>query len=87
MKQKNNLAVPFNHTYRHIDDDLSIKIHNFHNHVHLIYPNETEIKNTTESGLSASYLDIPLKWQSYIYIIYMTSVMTLILQSSTFHGM
>jgi hypothetical protein len=31
------LAVSFNHTFRYIDDVLSINNHNFHNYVHLIY--------------------------------------------------
>jgi hypothetical protein len=43
------LAVSFNHTFRYIDDVLSINNHIFHNCVHLIYPDEHEIKDTTES--------------------------------------
>jgi hypothetical protein len=39
---------------------LSIKNHNLHNYVHLIYPNELEIKYITESDKSASYLYILL---------------------------
>jgi hypothetical protein len=57
------LAVSFNHTFRYIDDVLSINNHNFHNYVHLIYPNELEIKeikDTTEFDKFASYLDILL---------------------------
>jgi hypothetical protein len=54
------LPVSFNHTFRYIDDVLSINNHNFHNYVHLLYPDELEIKNTTESDKSASYLDILL---------------------------
>jgi hypothetical protein len=54
-KQKTNkLAVSFNHTYRYINDVPSINNHNFHNNVHLIYPDELEIKDTTESDKSAS---------------------------------
>ena len=53
--------MPFNLTYRYIDDVLSINNHNFHNYVNLIYPDELEIKDTTESDRSASYLDILLK--------------------------
>jgi hypothetical protein len=58
--QDNNkkLATSFNHTFRYIDDVLSINNHNFHNYVHLIYPDELEIKDTKESDKSASYLDI-----------------------------
>jgi hypothetical protein len=52
------LAVSFNHTYRYIDDVLSMNSYNFHNYVNLIYPDELEIKDTTESDISASYLDI-----------------------------
>ena len=47
-----------------IDDVLSINNHNFHNYVHLIYPDELEIKDTTESDKSASYLDILLNINS-----------------------
>jgi hypothetical protein len=55
------LAVSFNHTFRYIDNVLSIINHNFHSYVDLIYPDELEIKDTTESEKSASYLDILLK--------------------------
>jgi hypothetical protein len=50
------------HVFRYIDDVLSINNYNFHNYVHLIhvYPDELEIKDTTESEKSASYLDILL---------------------------
>ena len=44
---------------RYIDDVLSIN-NDFHSYVDLIYPNELEIKDTTESFMSASYLDILL---------------------------
>jgi hypothetical protein len=57
---KKELAVCFNHTFRYIDDVLSINNHNFHNYVHVIYPDELEIKDTTESDKSASYLHILL---------------------------
>jgi hypothetical protein len=43
---------------------LSINNHNFHNYVHLIYPDELEIKDTTESDKSASYLYILLNIDS-----------------------
>jgi hypothetical protein len=52
------------HTLRYIDDVLSINNHNFHNYVPLIYPDELEIKHTTESDKSASYLDILLNIDS-----------------------
>jgi hypothetical protein len=56
--------VSFNHTIRSIDDILLINNHDFHNHVTLIYPDELEIKDTTKSNKSASYLDILLKIDS-----------------------
>ena len=55
-----NLPCSFNLTYRYIYDVLSINNHNFHNYVHLIYPDELEIKDTTESDRCVSYLDILL---------------------------
>ena len=65
LRDKNKkLAVSFNLTYRYIDDVLSINNHNFHNYVHLIYPDDLEIKDTTESDRCASYLDILLNIDS-----------------------
>ena len=55
------LAVSFNLTYRYIDDVLSINNHNFHNYVHLIYPEELDIKDTTESENWILYLTLTLK--------------------------
>jgi hypothetical protein len=63
LRDKNkNLTVSFNHTYRYIDDVLSINNYDVYNYmyVHLIYPNELETKDTTEFDISASYLDILL---------------------------
>jgi hypothetical protein len=57
------LAVFLNHTFRYIVDIRSINNHDFHNYVHLIYPDELEIKDTTESVKSASYLDIYAPFQ------------------------
>jgi hypothetical protein len=44
LLRDNNKKVDmsFNHTFRYIDDVLSINNHNFHNYVHLIYPDELE---------------------------------------------
>jgi predicted ATPase len=55
--KKKKLRVP---STIHIDDVLSIINHNFHNHAHLICPDELEIRDTTESGKSASYLAIDI---------------------------
>jgi hypothetical protein len=43
---------------QHIDNVLFINNHNFNNYVHVIYPNELEIMDTTESDMPACYLDI-----------------------------
>jgi hypothetical protein len=60
LLQDNNkkLAVPFNHTFRYTYINVVLTINN-HN-IHFIYPDELEIKDTTESGKSALYLDILL---------------------------
>ena len=57
---KKKLASHFNFTYRYIDDVLSIKNPDFENYLGQIYPAELEIRNTTESNTSASYLDLLL---------------------------
>jgi hypothetical protein len=54
------LAVAFSSTSRYIDDVLSINNDKFHSYVNSIYPSELEIKDTTESSTSASYLDVLL---------------------------
>ena len=56
--KKKTLAVAFNSTFRYIDDVLSINNGNFHSYVDTIYPGGLEIKDTTESDTSVSYLDI-----------------------------
>ena len=53
-ENKKSLAVAFNSTFRYIDDVLSINNNDFHPYVDSIYPNELEIKDTTESSMSAS---------------------------------
>ena len=56
---KKKLASQFNFTYRYIDDVLSINNPDFENYLGQMYPAELEIKDTTESNTSASYLDTP----------------------------
>ena len=53
---KKRLASQFNFTYRYIDDVLSINNPDFENYLGQMYPPELEIKDTTESNTSASYL-------------------------------
>ena len=57
---KKRLASQFNFTYRYIDDVLSINNPNFVNYLGQMYPPELEIKDTTKSNTSASYLDLLL---------------------------
>ena len=61
---KKKLASQFNFTYRYIDDVLSINNPDFVNYLGQMYPAELEIKDTTESNTSASYLDLLLSIES-----------------------
>ena len=62
---RKKLASQFNFTYRYIDDVLSINNPDFENYLGQMYPTELEIKDTTESNTSASYLDLLLSIESY----------------------
>ena len=57
---KKHLAQQFN--FRYIDDVLSLKNTKFAEYLEFIYPCELEIKETTETAASSSYLDC------YLYI-------------------
>ena len=61
---KKKIASQFNFTYRYIDDVLSINNPDFENYLGQMYPAELEIKDTTESNTSASYLDLLLSIES-----------------------
>ena len=61
---KKKIAYKFNFTYRYIDDVLSINNPDFENYLGQMYPAELEIKDTTESNTSASYLDLILSIES-----------------------
>ena len=50
----------FNSRFRYIDDVMSLNNSRFCEHLHLIYPNELEVKDTTDTQRYASYLDIHL---------------------------
>ena len=60
LNREEQLASRFNDTYRYIDDVLSISNPEFENYLGQMYPVELEIKDTTESNTSASYLDLLL---------------------------
>ena len=55
-------ARAFNFTYRYIDDVLSINNSRFAEFLPLIYPPELEVKETTDTALSASFLDLYLEF-------------------------
>ena len=60
-KNEKILARSFNFTFRYIDDVLSLNNPKFSDFVDRIYPYELEIKDTTETTKSASYLDLFLE--------------------------
>ena len=57
-----HLVQQFNFTYRYIDDVLSLKNTKFAKYLEFIYQRELEIKETTETAASSSYLNC------YLYI-------------------
>ena len=57
---KKHLASRFNLTYRYIDDVLSINSPQIEHYLGQMYPAKLEIKDTTESTTSPSYLDLLL---------------------------
>ena len=57
---KKELASRFNLTYRYIDDVLQINNPEFENYLGHVYPAKLEIKDSTKSTTSASYLDLLL---------------------------
>ena len=57
---KKQLASRFNLTYKYIDDVLYINNPEFENYLDQMYPAELQIKDTTTSTTSASYLDLLL---------------------------
>ena len=58
---KKRFAQSFNFTYRDIDDVLSLNTSKFSDNLDSIYPSELEIKDTTESTKSTSYIDCLLE--------------------------
>ena len=63
-KNEKKLARSFNFTFRYIDDVLSLNNSRFGDFVDRIYPIELEIKDTTDTDTSSSYLDLHLKIDS-----------------------
>ena len=63
-QNKKKVARSFNFTLRYIDDVLSLNNSMFGDFVDRIYPSELEIKDTTDTDRSASYLDLHLEIDS-----------------------
>ena len=63
-KNEKNLTQSFNFTFRYIDDVLSLNNSTFGDFVDFIYPIELEIKDTTDTDRSASYLDLHIEIDS-----------------------
>ena len=60
-KNEKKLALSFNFTFRYIDDVLLLNNSRLGDFVDRIYPIELEIKDTTDTDRSASYLDLHLE--------------------------
>ena len=58
VAHNSKLKLSFNFTYRYIDDALSINNSRFAEFLPLIYPPELEVKETTDTASSASFLDL-----------------------------
>ena len=65
-KNEKKLARSFNFTFRYIDYVLSLNNSRFGDFVDRIYPIELEIKDTTDTDRSASYLDLHLEIDSEV---------------------
>jgi hypothetical protein len=60
-KNEKKLSQSFNFTFRYIDDVLSINNSRLSHFVDRIYPIELEIKDSTDTDRSASYIDLCLE--------------------------
>jgi hypothetical protein len=63
-KNEKKLSRSFNFTFRYIDDVLSLNNSRHGDSVDCIYPNELEIKDTTDTHMPASYFDLNLEIDS-----------------------
>jgi hypothetical protein len=63
-EKRKEVRTILNFTFRYIDDVLSLNNSRFGDFVDRIYPNELEIKDTTDTDRSASYLDLHLEIDS-----------------------
>ena len=58
----NKTKTSFNLTFRYIDDVLSLNNPKFSDYIDVIYPEELEIKDTTDAPKWAKYLDLRLEF-------------------------
>ena len=58
QEKRGETVRSFNFTSRYIDDGLSLNNSRFGDFVNRIYPTELEIKDITDTGRLASYLDL-----------------------------
>jgi hypothetical protein len=63
-KSEKKLARSFNYTFRYIDNDLLLNDSRFGDFVDRIISHELEIRDTTNTDRSASYLDLHLEIDS-----------------------
>ena len=63
-KNENKLSRSFNFTFRYIDNVLSLNNSRLCDFVDCIYPNELEIKDSTDTDMPASYFDRNLEIDS-----------------------
>jgi hypothetical protein len=63
-KNEKQQSQSFNFTFRYTEDVLSLNNSKLGDFVDRIYPNELEIKDTTGTARSASYLDLHLEIDS-----------------------
>ena len=55
------LAQTFNSSFNYLNYVLSLNNSQFGNYLHLLYPNELEVKDTTDTLKSVSYIDLHLE--------------------------
>jgi hypothetical protein len=59
--KERKLSQTFNSSFRYLDDVLSLNNSQFGDYLHRIYPNEIQVKDTTDNQKLASYLDLHLE--------------------------
>ena len=68
IKDNLQVALKFNGTMRYIDDLLTLNNSSFASKIPDIYPPELDLKKTTESPTTVSYLDIVITIDNGKYV-------------------